>query len=146
MCTPYIECQKWLPWQRPLAPMEPHPTHNSYGPSELTTQTASLSVQPSLNRRPYSVRIIYNGTPLPPIKIALSHRGIWTPISNTWFPGPTRVLNPNCISIDSAVSAGLTSVTDRPTDRPTDRSTDRPRCSVGNNRPHLRRPYLRAMR
>jgi len=38
------------------------------------------------------------------------------PQSNTWFPGPTRVLNPNGISIDSAVFAGLTSVTDRPTD------------------------------
>jgi len=38
--------------------------------------------------------------------------------SNTWFPGPTtRVLNPNGISIGSAVFAGLTSVTDRRTDR-----------------------------
>ena len=52
MCTPYIESQKWLPWQRPSAPMDPHPTHDSYGPSEPTTQTASLSVQPSLHRRP----------------------------------------------------------------------------------------------
>jgi len=41
--------------------------------------------------------------------------GIWTPF-DTWFPGPTRVLNPNGISISSAVLAGLTSVTDRPTD------------------------------
>jgi len=29
-----------------------------------------------------------------------------------WFPVPTRVLNPNSISIGSAVFAGLTSVTD----------------------------------
>ena len=43
--------------------------------------------------------------------------GIWTP-PNTWFPGPNRVLYPNCISISSAIFAGLTSVTDRPTDRP----------------------------
>jgi len=35
--------------------------------------------------------------------------------SNTWFPGPTRALNPNGTSIDSAVFAGLTSVTERPT-------------------------------
>ena len=35
--------------------------------------------------------------------------------------GRTRVLNPNGISIGSAVSAGLTSVTDRQTDRQTDR-------------------------
>jgi len=53
-----------------------------------------------------------------PLKIAPSHGGIWTP-SNTWFPGPTRVPNPNYISIGSAVCAGLTSVTDRPTDHAT---------------------------
>ena len=33
--------------------------------------------------------------------------------SNTRFPGPTRVLNPNGISIGSAIFSGLTSVTDR---------------------------------
>jgi len=32
--------------------MDPHLTHFSYGPFELTTQAASLSVQPSLHRRP----------------------------------------------------------------------------------------------
>jgi len=44
------------------------------------------------------------------------------PPSNTWFPGPTQVLNPNGSSIGAAVFAGLMSV------------TDRPRYSVGNNR------------
>jgi len=44
--------------------------------------------------------------------------GIWTP-SNTWFLCPTRVLNPNGISIGFAVFAGLTSVTDRQTDHAT---------------------------
>jgi len=38
------------------------------------------------------------------------------PPSNTWFPGPTQVLNTNGISIGSAVFAVLTSVTDKPTD------------------------------
>jgi len=38
------------------------------------------------------------------------------PPSNTWFPGPTKVLNPSSISIGSAIFAGLTSVTDRPPD------------------------------
>jgi len=52
--------------------------------------------------------------PLSPLKIASSHGGIWTP-SNTWFLGPTQVLNPNGILIGSAVFAGLTSVTDRQT-------------------------------
>ena len=43
-----------------------------------------------------------------PLKFAPSQWGIWTP-SNTWFPGPTRVLNPNGISIGSAVFVWLTS-------------------------------------
>jgi len=54
----------------------------------------------------------------PPLKIAPSHGGIWAP-SNTWFPVPTRVPNPNGISIGSAIFAGLTSVTDRPIDNAT---------------------------
>jgi len=40
--------------------------------------------------------------------------GIWAP-SNVCFFGPTRVHNPNGISIGSAVLAGLTTVTDRQT-------------------------------
>jgi len=50
------------------------------------------------------------------------------------FPGPTQVLNPNGISINVGVFAGLTSVTDKPTDR----QTKKPCYSVGNNMPHLR--------
>jgi len=61
-------------------------------------------------------------------KIAPSHEGIWTP-SNTRFLGPTRVLNANGISIDSAIFAQLTTVTDRQTDHATRSVT---------NRPHLR--------
>jgi len=41
----------------------------------------------------------------------------------TWFIGPTEVHTANNISIDSAVFAGPTIVTDRPTDRQTDRPT-----------------------
>ena len=41
------------------------------------------------------------------------------PPSNAWFLGPTRILNPNGISIGAAVFAGITSVTDRPTDHAT---------------------------
>ena len=39
--------------------------------------------------------------------------------SNMWFPGPTRVHDPNGISIGSAVLAGLTVASDRQTDRQT---------------------------
>jgi len=53
-----------------------------------------------------------------PLKIAPSHGGSGPP-SNTWFRGPTRVLNPNCISIGSTVFAGLTSVTVRQIDHAT---------------------------
>jgi len=53
------------------------------------------------------------------------------PHLNTWFLGPTRVLNPNVISIGAAVFAELTNASDRRTDRHTDRPTDKPRYSVG---------------
>jgi len=66
---------------------------------------------------------------LSPAKLPLPIRGSGLP-SNTWFLGPSRVLNPNGISISAAIFAGITSVTDRLTDR---------QCySVGNNRPHVR--------
>jgi len=53
-----------------------------------------------------------------PLKIALPMGGSGPP-SNTWFPGPTCVLNPNGSSIGAAVFAGLISVTERQTDRQT---------------------------
>jgi len=67
-----------------------------------------------------------------PSKLPLLNLEMLTP-SNTWLLGSTRVLNPNGISIGSAIVAGLT-VTYRP--------TDRPHYSVGNNRQHL--GYLRS--
>jgi len=79
-----------------------HPTR-FLGPIRAYNQMASRSVQPFLHRWPQSVPILYNGTPLSLLKIAPSHWGIQTP-SNTWFPGPTQVLNTNGISIGSAGS------------------------------------------
>jgi len=99
--------------------MDTHQTHDSYGPSDPTTQTASLSIPPSLHRRPYSVPILYNGTPILPQKFAPSHGGDLDPHLIHGSPGPTQVLNPNGSSIGAAVFAGLTSVTDRPTDHAT---------------------------
>ena len=55
------------------------------------------------------------------------------PLSNTCFLGPTRVHNPNGISIGSAVFAEITIVIDRQTDRQTDHAY-RPCSSVGIRR------------
>jgi len=100
----------------PMENLDPHLTHDSLGTSEPKTQTASRSVPSVLYRWPHSVPIFYNamGTPPFPHQNCLFPWGIWTP-SSTWFPGPTRVLNANGISIGSAVFARLTSVTDRQT-------------------------------
>jgi len=65
------------------------------------------------------------GRPFPlPQKNAPSHGRSGSPY-NAWYAGPTRVLNPSGISIDSAVFAGLTSVSDRQsaTDTQTERQT-----------------------
>ena len=99
-----------------LSTSGPHLKHDSLGPSKPITQTASRSVQLFCTD---DCRVsLYYGTPLSPLKIVPSHGGSGPP-SNTWFPGPTRVFNPNCISISSAIFAELTSVTDRPTDHST---------------------------
>ena len=104
-----------------------HPPSNIcfLGPPESIPHTASWSVQPFLHSSRQKVPIAYNGRRL---KRALAHGRIWT-MSNTCFLGPTRVHNPNCVSIGSAVFAELTIVTGSP--------TDRPRYSACNNRRHL---------
>jgi len=111
---PKIGCHGNFPEHR----WTPHLTHDSYGPSKPTTQRASRSVWPFLHRRPQSLPTLYNGTPLPQSKLPLPMGGSGPP-STTWFPGPTRVLNPNGILIGAAIFAGLISVTDRPTDHAT---------------------------
>jgi len=89
-------------------------SHDSLGLSEPITQTASRSVQPYLHRWTQIVPILYNGRPFP-LKIVPSHRGNPHLIRGSLCP-PTLVLNPNGISIGSAIFSGLTSVTDQPTD------------------------------
>jgi len=65
--------------------------------------------------------------------------GIWTPSGRpTWFLGPTRVLNPNGISICAAIFAGLTSVT-----RQTDRQTTPLGRSVTTGRIYVRNTAMR---
>ena len=106
----------------------PHPIHDSLSQTELTNQTAFLSVQLFFSQVTAECPYTLQWDTTFPLKIDPSHGGSG-PSSNTWFPGPTEVLNPNGISISSTILAGLTSVSDR--------QTDRPRYSVGNNRPHL---------
>ena len=127
----------------------------SFSTPESRAQMANRSVHPFLLSSRQKVPVLYNGGPFPrklPLLV-----GVVTPIyfmipwgrlspqcpmggsgppSNTWFPGPTRVLNPNGISIGSAVLAGLTSVTDRPTDHATQ--------SVTINRIYIRSTAMRS--
>jgi len=87
---------------RVLGPIQAHnPNGISIGSAVFTRMTAEC---------PYTLQW---DAPFP-LKIAPSHGGSGPP-SNTWFPGPTRILSPNRISIGSAIFAGLTSVTDRQT-------------------------------
>jgi len=97
----------WTPSNtRFLGPIQAHkPNGISIGSAVFTQMTAQC---------PYTLQW---DAPYP-LKIAPSHGGSGLP-SNIWFPGSTRVLNANGISIGSAVLAWLTSVTDRQTDRQT---------------------------
>jgi len=88
--SPYSYNGLFFPPKLPfrMGDLDPHVIHSSLGPPESSTQAASQSLQQFLHKRPQSVPILYNGTPLPPVKIAPCHGRFWTP-SNTWFPGPT---------------------------------------------------------
>ena len=89
------------------------------GQPESRTQTTSRSIQTFCTAHSRaSPQFTMGRCFLRKIAPSPSHRRICTP-SNTWFLGPTRVLNPNGISIDTDVLAGLTNVTDRPTDHAT---------------------------
>jgi len=81
----------------PMGDLDPHLTRDSLGPSKPTIQTAYGSVQPFLHSMaiecPYTLQ--RDALPLK-IKIAPSLGDL-----DTWFPGPTTVLNPNGISIGS---------------------------------------------
>jgi len=108
-----------------------HPSNTCFlGPIlEIIIQTVSRLVQPFLQSLRQKVPTFYNGLPLPPQNYLFAWgSGL---LSNTWFLWPTRVYNPNGISIGSAVFAGRTILTNRQTDRETTL------YSVGNNRPHL---------
>jgi len=83
-----------------------------------------------------------------PLKIAPSYGG-FLPSFNTWFLGPIRILNPNDISIGSAVFARFTihscevHYCDRQTDRQIDRPTDHATRSVTTGRIYVRSTAMR---
>jgi len=60
---------------------------------------------------------------LSPLKIVPSHGRSGPHLTNTWFLRPTQILNPNHISIGSAVFARQARYCDRQTDRQTDHAT-----------------------
>ena len=85
----------------PMGDQDLYLTHCSLGPPESITHMASQLVQPFLQGSWQSIPILYNGTPFSQ-KLPLPMRGTRPP-SNTLFLWPTRVLNPNGISICSII-------------------------------------------
>jgi len=68
------ECRytlQWATFSPKIAPshgdLDPHLTHDSLDPSELTNQTASVPVQPFLHKWPHRVSLYFTvGRPFPP--------------------------------------------------------------------------------
>jgi len=122
LCTAY--CRKSLLYNgRPCPPKIAHSHGGFEPPSSRWFPGASRILNPngiSIGLAVFALMTAecpYKLTLEPPLspRIAPSH-GRSGPPSSTWFPGATRVLNPNGISIGSAVFAGLTNVTDRQTE------------------------------
>ena len=109
MCTPYIESQKWLPWQHPLEPRNRLCLHRI---AWLRKPTSRIKLRVASYR---TTKVIAHQTPKPVIAncvpklvamaMSLSSYG---PPSNTWFLRPMRPQNPNGIPIGSAVFAQTT--------------------------------------
>jgi len=104
-CHGNVPQHLWTPFQHmiPTAHPSPLPKRHPYWFSRLCTDDRRVSVYFTM------------GGPFSPQNLPLAMGGSGPHASNTWFPGPTQVLNPNGSSIGAAVFAGLTSVTDRQT-------------------------------
>jgi len=87
--------------------------HDFFGQSKPTTQTAYHRFSRFCTDDRMVSLCFTMGRPSSKLPLPIGE-GVLTQ-SNTWFLGHTRVLNPNGISIGSAIFAGLTSVTDRQT-------------------------------
>jgi len=113
----------------PMGDLDSHLTHDGLGPCEPRTQTAPRLLKPYLHRWPQSTRqyILQWFACQNCLFPWRDLNSMWGP--DTWFIGPTWVLNFNSNSITSAVFADLTSVIDWQSDT----QTNRPRYSAGNN-------------
>ena len=80
---------------------------------------ASLSVRQFLPKtaKSYALQCFSMGRTTP--KISISHKEISNPPSNAWFLWPTRITQPNSISIGSAIFTRLMNATSRHTERQT---------------------------
>jgi len=125
------------------ANVHPHLIHASLNPPEsICSQTTSRSVQPFLHSSRQRVPSIpYNGSLLLHQNCSFAW-GTWTPVY-TCSIGRTQVYNQDCISISSAVFAGLTIVTDRQTSGQTDRRTDHATPPVTIGRIYVRSTAMR---
>ena len=102
------------------APMDPHPTHDSYGPSKPTTQTASRPVQPFLHRWLQSVPILYNWTPaFSPLKTAASRAGYGPHLIHGSLGPPDSSNQTAPQSVQLFLQGSLVWQTDRQTDHAT---------------------------
>ena len=99
----------------------------AHNPNDITIGSPVFPQMPA--ECPYTLQ----WASLSPSKLPLSLGRSGSP-SNTWFPGPTRVLNPNSISVGLAAFAGLTSVTERRTDQLTDHATWSVTAGMGTRR------------
>jgi len=106
-----------------------HLIHDSLGPSESITQTASRSVQPVLHKWPQCPYTLQWATPSP-IKIAPSHAGCRPHLTHGSF-GPPEFSTQTLSRLVQPFLQGSV-------EWQTDRQTDRPCYLVGNSRPHLR--------
>jgi len=90
-----------------------YPSHNPHGIS-IGSVVFALMIAECPYTLPQSVRILYNGTLLVPQNCPF-HGGSGPP-SNTWFPGPTQVLNPKSSrSVQLFLQGSLVWQTDRQT-------------------------------
>jgi len=97
-----------------IGDLDPHVIYSSLCPLEPTTQTASRSVQPFCSVHGRASLYLTMGRPFPS-KLPLLMGASGPRLIHGSFLGPTRVLNPNGISIGSDILQGSLP---RPTDRP----------------------------